>query len=397
MTLPKPEQNSTHAKLSASSAHRWSVCTGSVALSEHVPNTTSEYAAQGTFAHHIAAECLLDPTKYQPSNWLGEVEVIDGYSITCDQEMVDAVEDYLRLVRQHITSDDDILLVETDFTPELIKLHPDFGGSSDAIVISRKTKTIYVFDLKYGAGIKVDVYDNIQLKYYALGALLASKANVDTVVIGVIQPRLSLEGDALSTFEFDAVDLIDFSADLIDAANETADFDAPLVPGDKQCQWCPVADCPALKAKQDQLMTQEFEIVNQELSDDTLGKALDIIPLVEARIKQLRELAYQNGLKGSPPPGYKIVDKIARRKWKSAEDAETKYEILLGSDAFTEPKLKTPPQIEKILSKADKKSLEEDVEKKSSGFTLVHESDKRQPALLAAPDDFDIVENKEDE
>ncbi len=397
MSLPKPEQNSTHAKLSASGAHRWSVCTGSVALSEGIPNTTSEFAAQGTYAHHIAAECLANPVKYEPRDWIDYQETIDGYVISCDEEMVEAVEDYLRTVRSYISSDEDVLLVEQDFTPELIKLHPDFGGSADAIIISKLHNTIYVFDLKYGAGIKVDAFNNIQLKYYALGALLASKASVDKVVIGVVQPRLKLDGEALSTYEFDAVDLVDFSADLIDAANETADLDAPLVPGEKQCQWCPVGDCPALKARQDELMTQEFEIIGDDLPSDTLGKALDIIPLVEARIKQLRELAYQNGLKGNPPPGYKIVEKVARRKFKSLEEAEAKYEKILGNDAFTEPKLKTAPQIEKLLSKEDKKALADDVEKVSSGLTLVAESDKRQPALLAAPDDFDIVENKTDE
>jgi hypothetical protein len=40
------------------------VCAGSVAAEEGLPDDTSEFAAEGTFAHHISEECLalgLDP------------------------------------------------------------------------------------------------------------------------------------------------------------------------------------------------------------------------------------------------------------------------------------------------------------------------------------------------
>lgn len=46
---------SEHALLSASSAHRWLHCTPSARLEEQYPDTTSEYAEEGTLAHEIAA------------------------------------------------------------------------------------------------------------------------------------------------------------------------------------------------------------------------------------------------------------------------------------------------------------------------------------------------------
>ena len=43
-----------HALLSASSAERWLHCTAAPRLEETLPDTRSEYAAEGTLAHAIA-------------------------------------------------------------------------------------------------------------------------------------------------------------------------------------------------------------------------------------------------------------------------------------------------------------------------------------------------------
>lgn len=43
-----------HALLSASGAHKWLVCTASARLEAEFPDTTSEFAREGTLAHSIA-------------------------------------------------------------------------------------------------------------------------------------------------------------------------------------------------------------------------------------------------------------------------------------------------------------------------------------------------------
>lgn len=43
-----------HALLSASSAARWLVCTAAPRFEENFPDTSSEYAAEGTLAHSVA-------------------------------------------------------------------------------------------------------------------------------------------------------------------------------------------------------------------------------------------------------------------------------------------------------------------------------------------------------
>ena len=42
-----------HALLSASAAHRWLNCPPSVMLTKDMPDSTSEYAEEGTLAHSL--------------------------------------------------------------------------------------------------------------------------------------------------------------------------------------------------------------------------------------------------------------------------------------------------------------------------------------------------------
>lgn len=48
--MPAPKN---HAVLSASSAHRWLNCPGSVSLTKDMPDTKSEYAEEGRLAHAV--------------------------------------------------------------------------------------------------------------------------------------------------------------------------------------------------------------------------------------------------------------------------------------------------------------------------------------------------------
>lgn len=389
-----------HAKLSASSAHRWMECTGSVLLSEKMPDTATAYGAEGTYAHHIAAECLKswstgEDDRDIPIDWLHAKTIIDGFEVECTQDMVDAVNEYLDFVHDLVQPAGAVLLVEQDFTPALQTLDPEFGGTGDCVVWNPAEKLLDVADYKHGAGIPVSIGGNKQLRYYAVGALMSNAAWApEKVRVTIVQPRCRSEGETIRSETFDAYELMEFVADMKQAAEDTRQFTAPLTPGESQCQWCRAkAICPALEKAQHALMAAEFDDLQEKalMDPNLLSRALAVLPLVEERIHAIREFAYAEGVKGNPPPGWKIVAKRANRKWKDEAEVIDLVKKLKVDGAFTEPELRSPAQIEKLLKKEDRAKLEPLVEKISSGYTLVEESDKRPAAMLAAPDDFDVV------
>ena len=99
-----------HAKLSASGAHRWIACPGSVKAEEGIPEQTSSFAEEGTLAHSVAEAILTGKTAPE----FDFLEPVQQYV------------DYVRLV-----SHGNELFVETcvDFSPWA----PDGFGTADAI------------------------------------------------------------------------------------------------------------------------------------------------------------------------------------------------------------------------------------------------------------------------
>lgn len=376
-----------HAHLSASSAHRWMLCPGSVRLSDGIPNKSSVHAAAGTLAHDIAAKCLTDD-RASPQMCTGRKAVIDGHEVECDLEMVDGVQFYLDTLDADVRPGD-ATFVEVDLTPALKTIDPELGGTADFVRWRPATKQLRVVDLKYGAGKVVEPTENKQLMLYALGALLTLDKPAKEVTVTIVQPRIEHEDGRVRDWTFPAVDLLDFAADVAESATRTRNSNAPLVPGEVQCGWCPARrTCPELEKRQHALTAQEF---NQVVPYDPakLAQTLDAIPLVEARIKAIREFAYEEATRGNPPPGYKLVQKRATRKWKD-ESAAALWCADQGVEPYEAPAVRSPAQLEKELNKKQKKEMAWLVESVSSGHTLVPVSDKRPEAHKALAQEFSV-------
>ena len=378
-----------HARLSASAAHRWTPCAGSVRLSEGLPNKSSIHAATGILAHGISGRCLTD-MRATPQMCLGQVAEIDGFKVVCDQEMVDGVQFYLdTLDADH--KQGDTTWVEVDLTPALRRIDQDLGGTADFVRFRPTEGNLWVVDLKYGAGTVVEPTGNKQLMIYALGALLSvgQEAVIRTVTVTIVQPRIDHEDGRVRSWTFEAKDLLSFAADVEESATRTRDPNAPLAAGE-WCGFCPARHvCPELEKRQHAITAAEFTALTP-YDPVKFAQALDAIPLVEARIKALREFAYEEAERGNPPPGYKLVAKRATRKWLS-EDAVRTWAEAIAVDPFEEPALKSPAALEKELSKEHKKEMAQYVESVSSGHTLVHESDKRPAVHKALAQEFAVV------
>lgn len=369
-----------HSPLGASSAHRWTACPGSVALSAGIPRRSSSYAAEGSAAHYVAWQCLYRNT--DAWSWIGRVLNFDGYEITITREMAKAVQTYLDYIGA--TPKDD-MRIEALF--KLSKIDDRLWGTSDAVLWQAEDRRLIVVDYKHGAGVRVRAEGNVQLSYYALGALMQHGYPALTVRTVIVQPNIDWgDGEPIRSEEFDALELLDFAADLREAVRRVDERPNEYTPGD-HCQFCPgQAICPALTAKAKELAVQDF--TPAAYSSEQLGQILDWLPRLDKWASAVREFAYNECVAGRTVPGYKLVDKRGTRVWADEQKAVTAMLAAgLKDDDMYEQKLCSPAQAEKMLGKKGFLPVSGHVVMHSSGTALVPESDKR-PAVNSAAEDF---------
>ena len=389
---------SAHARLSASSAHRWLACPPSVQYASG--SKASIHAATGTFAHSIAAKCL--ESDAPASDFFLHKGKVDGFDVECDLEMVAAVQDYLDDIRDDLKPGDQTF-VEVRLVDALSRIDPDLGGTADHARYRPETRHLLVRDFKYGSGVYVDADDNAQMKIYALGVMLAIEKNVKDVTLRIVQPRF--EGaKPVRDWHFKASDILDFVADVKEAANASR-TEGALYKAGEHCKFCPGARvCPELERRSHAIIGAEFDFMAQTPSSlpayepKRLAAALASIPMLKERIKAIEEFAYTEAAAGKEIPGFKLVEKRATRKWKSEGDV-IEWAQAQAVDPYAPRELLSPAQLEKVLSKDAPKGkkkdagkvLEQFVERVSSGTALVPVSDDRPPAKLLTVEDFALL------
>lgn len=353
-----------HSPVGASSMYRWAKCPGSVRLSENIPDVETPESKEGTIAHDIAAKIL-------EGRFPREAE-------QAPQEMMDAVWEYVNLVLDEAKQEGVYsLFVEERF--DLSSIHPNLFGTADAVIYNGQSKVLKVFDYKHGAGVAVEVEDNMQLKYYGLGALFKAQNPVDTVELIIVQPRCFHPKGTVRRWSLSATELLDFSFEIKEAVLETEKEDAPLKTG-SHCRFCKAAGvCPKLQEESLALAKKEFG-PTIDYQPENLSKVLRMLDRVEAWAKSVRRFAYEEAERGRIPPGFKLVQKQARRKWDQEEKAvwHLTEKLKVPKEDIYDVKLKSPAKIDKLLNVSGRYAMEKYTKKESSGLTLVPHWDPRQ-------------------
>lgn len=108
-------------------------------------------------------------------------------------------------------------MMNTLHVEQRVAVNPNVYGTADAVVWQPEKKALHVVDLKYGAGVPVEVNNNLQLMIYALAALLTMNYNAETVTITIVQPRCPHPQGPIRSVTYSTVDLIDLYADIEEA------------------------------------------------------------------------------------------------------------------------------------------------------------------------------------
>ncbi len=398
-----------HAVLGASSASRWLACPGSIreigALPGYAREQSSVYAKQGTAAHYLSERCLAersDPKDYHEL-WISEHGVISseksrpdlpGDWFEVDSEMVESLDIYLGEVYSHLERLGNAeLMIERTVYP-IPGREAEMFGTADVIILEPYGELI-VIDLKYGKGVVVETEWNDQAMCYGLGALRAvgGAADVSKVTLIIVQPRAPHADGPIRRWTLPAAELLEFSDELGAGADATRDPNAPLMSG-SHCRFCPAAfACEELKSKTfdamivhvpDDLTEIEEPEAHVRLPDPRdpidLGRAKAIADLAEFWVKEVNVMVQRALEHGITVPGFKLVRKTSKRKWKDETDLERRLanKAGLGVDEIYTKKLKSPAQLEKN-PKLGRKWVARYCVKPEGGLTVAPDNDPREP------------------
>jgi hypothetical protein len=349
-----------------STAKRVIACPGSVAMVQKMPpKPSSEHADRGTMLHDVIAEILGKDLPWD--QFIGTV--YEGQVLT--QELFDE-KIVVALALLDEVDPDKNMEYEVETRVGFGDLLPGVFGSTD--LVGRVGSRAVVLDWKFGDGVVVDAENNDQLMFYAAACMRTESAQwafagATEVELIIVQPPM------IKRWVTTKERIKQFEQELVMAVKAAQLPNAKLQHGD-HCRWCAAKPvCPQMIGAVERAALVQIK----ELDAAMLGQYLAKADVLEGWITDLRALAFQMLEKNVPVPGYKLVQKQARRQW--VDEAKTIVTLMNLGINPTKLELISPAQAEKELKKS-KVALPDDLVKSvSSGTTLASEDDPR-PAVL---------------
>lgn len=398
-----------HAKLGASSAHRWMQCPGSLVLEEGMPDTESDAAREGTAAHAVAEACLLNG--HEPFEYIGEPAPTDEVEWTVDADMANAVDVYVNHLRE----------LADDFGEHNVEVQVSLAALGDwaegmfgtADFVGLVDDVLYVRDYKHGKGVVVEAEGNVQFAYYAVGALLHLRERghdidaIREVRMGVVQPRAYHEAGPIREDRATVVELMEWAEHHVACAVNVVDeayqkhgqqegwADMFLDPGD-HCKFCKAKGiCPKLaeQSMDNAMLDFDGESVTpikpmDRLTETEIASILRHKKAITDWLNGVEQLAVHSLTTGDDVTGgqFKLVAGRSKRTWRDERAAiNSLHRMGWGDEDLYKQTFITPAQAEKLVGKAGKKELADLIQSEQGKPTLAPAEDKR-PALNRGPE-----------
>lgn len=395
----------SHALLSPSAASRWLNCTPAPRLEAELPDSTSEYAAEGTLAHSVCE--LLARKKFtivKPSAHNTALKKLKKDALW-DDEMLTTAATYVEHLLERYMSFPNKPYIVFEVKVDITDYVPEAFGTCDCVMIGGEE--LIITDYKHGKGVPVSAENNPQMMLYALGALKLYRSiygdTIKKVSMYIDQPRLNSYGGHSMT-----VDEL-----LVWGENEVKQKAALAFaglgnfnPGD-HCRFCRAkAQCRVragvhtaledfkdalLPTPENRLRSEAFDGALPLLTDAEIGDLLTRGKSLVDWYNSLEEYALSALLNGGTIPGYKLVEGTSKTTF--APDFDTAAAVLIAAGYEKATLYKETPEtltsLDKLVGgRAKLKELLGDHLYKSPGKpTVARENDKR-PAYSSAAADF---------
>ena len=382
-----------HAKLSPSGASKWLNCPPSANLEAEFPDTSSDYADEGTEAHSLAELLIMYKrgvmSKQAYNNKFERFKDSAKYYSGEMHEYCDAYADFVMEIFNEAKAHtkDAVMIQETeiDLTPWV----PEGFGNLDVSIIS--DRVLFVIDLKYGKGVPVSAVGNKQLMIYALGAVNAYEDlyDFDTVKVFIHQPRI----DNSSNHTYGVDYLKQWAENVLKPGAALAWEGGGNFEAGEHCKFCKAKPaCRAHAKMQLELAAYEFK-EGPLLNEDEIADILSRTSGFKTWLTEVDEYALQEAIKGRKWPGYKLVEGRSTRKITDADKAlQALIKAGFKADDVQITELRTITELEKLTGKKQFGVILDGLINKPQGKpTLAPEDDKRPPfnSAEAAAKDFE--------
>lgn len=409
-----------HAPLSPSARYRWSVCPASIRAISTLPEGPSGAAAiDGTHTHTVLEHALKAGPFTPTAHLVGSVMTDHEGRFAVDQDRVDRVTIAMNYIGARVKELGlgTTVLSERRVDPQFLVGRGDMSGTVDVQLLA--DGFLEIIDYKDGMN-EISAVGNKQLEQYAV-AVLAEKIaagdfSINRVRLTIIQPKLAFKGmEPISWVEHDAETILNMATALTFEAQQTDDPNAPFVPGEEQCKYCPYGGrCTAHVAyalkkagmsfqptspEPQQLPQQASQEQPAQMTDERLREIIESAPILRQMITAAEDEALKRITRGHPVLGLKVVRGRGQRKWALPDEEIGKKLEMMGAPKETVwvRSLVSAPQAldgkliwtnrkgeTKQLSERQIKTLEKEfVTKTEGGLSVVPESDRREGVTFA--------------
>lgn len=254
-------------------------CTGQVVSS--LNQKEEDFIEQGVLAHKLAEETI---------NYLffgGERKLQTSKIIE------QAVQDYTNVLQHYVNENSGNIVLFAAEQPVKIELDEaskksglTCWGTVDAVLVT--TRSIHVFDLKYGENEPVDAKNNVQLMLYAVGLYQAYNQlypSINDIVLHIIQPRqeythsiYQLSGEQLMSW---------FNNTVLSVCHEISKLDINRVMSNPSVETCKNTHCEAYECGRCN------KCKNWALN--RLSSSRSVIPTDEELYEEVRLRSFLNG------------------------------------------------------------------------------------------------------